>query len=163
MQDVPTELLSKYINEILEENRVEKQALEDQGDEEGNNGQINSSCEVRSRGRPRIPLRWTRMISINGDDLTKVRCFDLATDLLLDNAMDKAPMRRRGEIEWQPLFWPKQFVQQGHDHTLEGNKLSEAKLRALGKKITKMRTNLRETAAALPVIPEYENEGLDQM
>ena len=103
------------------------------------------------------------MISINGDDLTKVRCFDLATDLLLDNAMDKAPMRRRGEIEWQPLFWPKQFVQQGHDHTLEGNKLSEAKLRTLGKKITKMRTNLRETAAALPVIPEDENEGLDQM
>ena len=157
MKDIPTALLSQYIDEILEEDRAEKQAVEDKAEEEDNTGQINSSREVRSRGRPRIPLRWTRMISINGDDLTKVRCFDLATDLLLDNAMDKAPMRRRGEIEWQPLFWPKQFVQQGHDHTLEGNKLSEAKLRTLGKKITKMRTNLRETAAAFPVILEYEN------
>jgi hypothetical protein len=73
------------------------------------------------------------MISIYGDDLAKVRCYELATDLLLDNAMDKAPMRRRGEAEWKPLFWPKHFIKELPDHTLAGNQLSETKLRVLGK------------------------------
>ena len=57
-----------------------------------------------------------------------MRCFDLATDLLLDKAMDPAPMVRRGDQAWEPLFWPKQYVHQGHDLSLEGNRLSEAKL-----------------------------------
>ena len=62
------------------------------------------------------------------DDLTNVRCFELATDLLLDNAIDKAPMKRRGDVEWEPLFWPKQYIKVLQDHTLEGNRLSQAKL-----------------------------------
>jgi hypothetical protein len=64
------------------------------------------------------------MISVFSDDLSKVRCYDLATDLLVDNAMDKAPVRRRGEVEWEPLFWPKHFLKELEDHTLDGNKLS---------------------------------------
>ena len=73
------------------------------------------------------------MISLYGDNLGTVRCFDLATDLLLDNAMDKAPVPRRGEIECAPLFWPKEYVKTLQSRTLEGNKLSETKLRVLGK------------------------------
>ena len=69
------------------------------------------------------------MISVYHDALTKVRCYELATDLLVDNAMDKAPTKRRNEAEWKPLFWPKEFALTDHDHTLEGNKLSEAKLK----------------------------------
>ena len=65
------------------------------------------------------------MISIYTDDLTKVRVFDLATDLMVDNAMDKAPAKKRNESEWIPLFWPKDYVHEDHDHTLEGNMLQE--------------------------------------
>ena len=73
------------------------------------------------------------MISIFGDDLTQVKVYDLATDLLVDNAMDKAPTKRRNETEWKPLFWPKEYAVSEHDHTLEGNTLSTAKLRTYGK------------------------------
>ena len=86
------------------------------------------------------------MISIYGDNLDKLRCFDLATDLLVDNAMDRAPVPRRGEVTWVPLFWPKEFAKGLKGHTLEGDRLSETKLRVLGKQITKMRTKLREKA-----------------
>ena len=105
--DIPTNLLSQYIKEILEEDQQKNQHQRKQDDEGDDDQQQNIVHEPRSRGRPRIPLRWTRMISLYGDDLNKVRCFDLATDLLLDNAMDKAPVPRRGELEWHPLFWPK--------------------------------------------------------
>ncbi len=72
------------------------------------------------------------MISIFTDDLSKVKCYELASDLLLDNAMDKAPAKKRGETEWVPLFWPKHFAITDHDHTLEGNKLSQTKLKNYG-------------------------------
>ncbi len=64
------------------------------------------------------------MISIFSDDLSKVKVFDLATDLMVDNAMDKAPAKKRGEKEWEPIFWPKEYAVTDHDHTLEGNALS---------------------------------------
>ena len=92
------------------------------------------------------------MISLYGDNLGTVKCFDLATDLLLDNAMDKAPVPRRGEIECVPLFWPKEYIKTLKCRTLEGNKLRETKLRVLGKQITKMRTKLRERAGKLPSV-----------
>ena len=72
------------------------------------------------------------MISIFTDDLSKVKCYELASDLLLDNAMDKAPAKKRGETEWAPLFWPKQFALTDHNHTLEGNKLSQTKMKNYG-------------------------------
>ena len=102
-------------------------------DEDIEEGQIVSHQQPRSRGRARIPERWTRMISIFGDDLSQVKCYELATDLLVDNAMDKAPTKKRNEAEWKPLFWPKEFTISDHDHTLAGNKLSAAKLRIYGK------------------------------
>ena len=94
------------------------------------------------------------MISIFSDDLTKARVFDLATDLMLDNAMDKAPVKKRNESEWIPLFWPKQYAIKDHDHTLEGNMLTEQKLKKYGKISTNIRTQLRERALALKHMPE---------
>ena len=91
MANVPTELLSQYIKEILEESPSKYPGLLELEDEESPTEQIVQAQEPRSRGRPRIPLRWTRMISIFHDDLSKVKCYDLATDLMVDNAMDKTP------------------------------------------------------------------------
>ena len=122
--NVPTEVLSRYIKEILnEDNPAERRENDNGGNEEGAN-QSNQIPETRSRGRPRIPPKWSRMISLYGDDLSKVRCYELATDLLVDNAMDRAPVRRRGETEWEPLFWPKAYIKELQDHTTEGNVLS---------------------------------------
>ena len=103
------------------------------------------------------------MISIFSDDLSKVKCYELATDLLVDNAMDKAPARRRNEPEWQPIFWPKHYVAQDHDHSLEGNQLSEAKLKKYGVQLTKMRAQLRERAKALGAPAEREEQDMEKL
>ena len=94
------------------------------------------------------------MISVFNDDLSQVKCYNLASDLMVDNAMDKTPTKKRNEQEWNPIFWPKQYVFEDHDHSLEGNMLSEAKLLRYGKQITAMRQKLREYARTLPVLPE---------
>ena len=96
--DLSTQQLARYIDEILEETKNEDEKKGNQSDEGGEEEPEQIVQEPRSRGRPRIPLRWTRMISLYGDDLNRVRCFDLASDLLLDNAMDRAPVPRRGEV-----------------------------------------------------------------
>ena len=83
-----------------------------------------------------------------------MRVFDLASDLMLDNAMDKAPVKKRNESEWKPIFWPKDYVHEDHDHTLEGNTLSEAKMRKYGKLATSIRSQLRQRALALKALPE---------
>ena len=73
---------------------------------------------------------------------------------MVDNAMDKTPTKKRNEQEWSPIFWPKQYVFEDHDHSLEGNMLSDAKLLRYGKQITAMRQKLREYGQTLPILPE---------
>ena len=68
--------------------------------------------------------------------------------------MDKAPAKKRNESEWIPLFWPKQYAVEEHDHTLEGNMLSEQKLKKYGKISTNIRSQLRDRAISLKVMPE---------
>ena len=155
MESLPTHVLSQYIAEILEESPSKFGKPEDYEDVFLQPEPIMlQQPEPRSRGRPRIPLRWTRMISVYGDDHSETKCFELATDLLVDNAMDKAPAKKRGETEWKPLFWPKEYTQTEHDHSLEGNKITDTKLRMYGKAVTNMRNQLRLRAKALPIIPE---------
>ena len=38
------------------------------------------------RGRRAIPEKWTRVISVKSDDLTNIRTFELASELLLDQS-----------------------------------------------------------------------------
>ena len=39
------------------------------------------------RGRPACPEKWTRVISIYKDDLTKVKTYELGPELLLDQSL----------------------------------------------------------------------------
>jgi hypothetical protein len=50
------------------------------------------------------------LISVFNDDLSQVKCYDLASDLMVDNAMDKTPTKKRNEQEWNPIFWPRRYV-----------------------------------------------------
>ena len=42
-----------------------------------------SSAGTKSRGRKKIPERWTRVISLEQDDLENVKTYELASDLIL--------------------------------------------------------------------------------
>ena len=41
-------------------------------------------AQPKKRGRPTIPDKWTRVISIHNDDITIIRTFELGPELLLD-------------------------------------------------------------------------------
>ena len=58
----------------------------DESDPESDN---DDAAANRGRGRPIVPLQWSRVISISLDKIDDVRTFDLATDLIVDNARDK--------------------------------------------------------------------------
>ena len=47
------------------------------------------------RGRPKISEKWTRVITVKDEGTTKYRIHDIASDLLLANALPLAPRRER--------------------------------------------------------------------
>ena len=47
---------------------------------------VNSNVS-KKRGRRKIPEQWSRVISLSTDDLTNLKVFELAPDLLLGGAM----------------------------------------------------------------------------
>ena len=86
------------------------------------------------------------MISLNTDDLEHLRVFELAPDLKLANAMKSTLARGRQEAQWKPYFWPEDYVKEGHSMKIDDNRLTDAKLAKLAKKVTKFRKIQRERA-----------------
>ena len=115
---------------------VEKQSLDDS----------NTSIVSKGRGRPKIPLKWSRVISLSDDNLTNLKVFELAPDLLIGGAMSKSNTRNRKEKKWKPIFWPDEYITEGHNMTLEGNKLSELQLKKQAVVATKARKLFRDRA-----------------
>ena len=58
------------------------------------------------RGRPAIPDKWTRVISIRSDDLEKPRTFDIGSELLLDQSLDVSTSVRGRPPAWKAIYWP---------------------------------------------------------
>ena len=69
------------IRELIKEEGLEMSSDEDQKeDEEEKQG----NPKQTKRGRPACPEKWSRVISIYKDDLTKVKTYDLGPELLFD-------------------------------------------------------------------------------
>ena len=108
-----------------------------------------SSGASRGRGRPKIAEKWSRVISLSTDDLSSLRVFELAPDLLLGGAMSKATTRGKSQRKWKPLFWPDDYLKAKHDMTLAGNTLSEAQLKKHAVAVTKVRKLFSDRALAI--------------
>ena len=65
-----------------------------------------SSAGKRSRGRPRIPEAWTRVISVKLGEVIGVRIYEVATDLIMASAQASIGSKRRS-LTWKPLFFNK--------------------------------------------------------
>ena len=99
-----------------------------------------SVASIRSgrRGRPRILAMWTKVISLEHDDLEKLRTYDLATDLKLASTVPPIPTGRRNKT-WMPFFSPKYFVKDRKNLTTEEYKLTPGKLKSLGMQASRIR------------------------
>ena len=76
------------------------------------------------------------MIYLSTDDLSNLRAFELAPDLLLADSMKATISRGKKQAKWQPIFWPDNFVKDKHDMSVAGNKLSDAKLQKYAKRVS---------------------------
>ena len=68
--------------------REDKDLIEDQKflDNQSLDVSVNSNGS-KKRGRRKIPEQWSRVISLSQDDLTNLKVFELAPDLLMGGAM----------------------------------------------------------------------------
>ena len=73
------------------------------------------------------------------DDLANLQTYDIEAGLeLLDTAQIPLP-RGRKDKEFEPLFWPDNYLLDGHDMTLANNELTQDQLAKYGKKISQFR------------------------
>ena len=88
------------------DDRLESE-LDDQEVSQEHAGLSVSSVGNRSRGRPRIPESWTRVISIHQDDLGKLRVYPIATDLQMAPYLPIQPSKDQVRQGSQSLTKPR--------------------------------------------------------
>ena len=106
---------------------------------------MTDNAPAKSRGRPAIPLSWTRLISVCHDDLGASSIYPIATDKLVAAGLPVVPRTRR-QAPWTPYFWPKDFTRSHKDMTFENYQLSKARMLKYGKLLTKERKKIRDRA-----------------
>ena len=92
---------------------------------------------------------WSRVISLSKDDLTNLKGFELAPDLMLGGAMSKIATRGKSQKKWKALFWPDDYLEEDHDMTLANNALSEDQLKKYATNVTKVRKLFRDRALSV--------------
>jgi len=86
---------------------------------------------VRSVGRPLILLQWSKIISLDQDNLEKIKPYDLATDLKLASTVPSVPTGRRNK-HWSPVFSSAHFLQEHKDISLKEYQLKSKELKSYG-------------------------------
>ena len=151
---IPNRLISNFkkVDEILikmadideKETDVKKQEELEQklAAEDENLVENTSSVQSRQRGRPFVPKQWSKVISLDLDNLTALRTYDLATDLLVASALPGVDQGRRNKT-WLPVFSSETFTREHDDISLENYRLRPRKLKRLGIEVSKIRTEQR--------------------
>ena len=75
--------------------------------ERANAESVDDPVETETKRKTRkLPDLWTRVISMDSDDLVNLKMHPLATDLLLREGYQKV-RKKKGEAEWECFFSPK--------------------------------------------------------
>ena len=107
---------------------------------------IQSVKSTKSRGRKKIPEKWSRVINLRKDDINKLKVYDLAPDLLLSNAMKETKTRGKKPQKCKQYFQPHIYVKQGHSMKVEDNVITEEQLLKYANIASKNRKLLRDLA-----------------
>ena len=97
------------------------------------------------RGPKKLPLMWSRVISISEDSLIDVDQHEIDEDMVALQALPRLPRPRR-DADWSPLFLPTQYSKDHQDISMVTYKLGEKRLKSLGIEVSKLRDKLREAA-----------------
>jgi hypothetical protein len=113
------------------------------------------SSQVSRRGRPKIPITWSRVMHVTPELSNKVKEHWVATDIMLQkNLMNQSQLEPKAD--WKMLFRPKEFAQQHEFESLSNWELKPDQLMKYAKLVTKLRADLRKRVLQLA-----EKEGKD--
>ena len=69
-------------------------------DRESSEEPLEDGATQSKRGRKRIPEQYSRVINVYKDDLTRLKSYELAPDLLLSNAMRATSTKSKKKAKW---------------------------------------------------------------
>ena len=105
---------------------------------------ISNSSETNiKRGRKKLPDLWTRVVSMSCDNLTNIKGYSIATDLLVNEGIEP-PKKRKNAKEWHPVFMPKMFASEMESMDLEAYALSSNNLKKYSEIVSSIRKIIRE-------------------
>ena len=102
--------MSKKQKPALEESDSEISNLNEPDDEWEDEDIKSVPSKQSKRGRKRLPEMWSRVINLSKDDLTNLKVYELAPDLLMSNGMKHTLSRGKHSKDWKPLFWPDDYA-----------------------------------------------------
>jgi hypothetical protein len=107
--------------------------------------QIQPPVEKSKRGPKKLPLMWSRVISISEDADEDIGIFNIEYDLLELLTKPKPPPPRR-DAEWAPIYQPTSYSKSHPDISMVAYTIGEKRLRSLGIEVSKLREELRKLA-----------------
>ena len=99
--------------------------------------EMKSKSSIRSGRRP-IPIRWTRVVSLDKLESNEVETYPVEDDMLDEYRLPNQLSKKR-KAKWQPVFDPKEFWRSRDEHELDKYKLTDRQLKAAAKRVTDMR------------------------
>ena len=100
------------------------------------------------RGRPKIPLKWSRIIDVDAADGARLMGFNIDEDFeSLEEELKQ--QTRRQKKEWTPLFHPKDWWRDNQPHDLQKDLLGVGELQAMASRAISLRKIFLERAPQL--------------
>jgi len=106
------------------------------------------SVKSSKRGRPRIPLKWSRIIDVDEINHKRHKGFEIDEDFK-SLEQELRQQSRRQKKEWKPLFHPKHWWGDHELHDLQQNLLDRVELLAMGSRASDMRETFLSRAHKL--------------
>ena len=92
----------------------------------------NVESEPKTRGRKKIPDKWTRVISVSHDKPEDIAVYEVAVDIeTKDERLQHLRLDRMSKKVWKPLFHPKQYAEEHAGMQMEQYRLGDRRLKVL--------------------------------
>jgi hypothetical protein len=108
------------------------------------------------RGRPKLPLTWTRVLHITPELDSSAAAHEVFVDTVLQQLRQQN--ERLTMSSWELAFFPKQFAADHPIETLESYQLSAKQLEKYAFAVTKLRERLRARALRIQKYREPNQE-----
>ena len=102
---------------------------------------LHAKQQAAKRGRTKWQPQWTRVISVDDDELNDIAIFPLHLDVQLQERM-RRPEAELVDAAWVPLFLPSAYGEEIKELSLEERQMDVDELQRLGAMVSRHRAHL---------------------